>query len=311
MQAKPKLIRNDGKNMSFGISLGFFIGRGNVSCMQIEKVFNNNVVLAKTKEQSEMIAMGKGLGFQKKRGDSLDETKIEKKFVIQDDEPAQQLKTVYQDIPIEESDAVFAIVNKAENVLQQTFESNLYLTLADHIHFAIERTKEGYDLRNPLIWEVKKYYPREYGLGKESLDIIHSHTGLMLDKDEAASIALHFVNAQKEGQLMEDTIKITRIVEDVLTIVRLHFGTSFDEDSISYNRFLTHLQYFGQRVILGEQNDVAEDSFLLEQVQINYPKAYACTKKIAAYMEERYRFRISMDEKVYLTIHIQRLVQTK
>ncbi|SFP99404.1 transcriptional antiterminator, BglG family [Desemzia incerta] len=276
--------------------------------MRVKKVFNNNVVLAETKGQSEMIVMGKGIGFQKKSGDAIEEEFIEKKFVIQEDEPAEYLKAVYQTLPVEESDAVFAIVVKAEQDLQQTFDSNVYLTLADHIHYAIQRTAEGINLKNPLAWEVRRFYRREYELGKESLAIIEKYTGTALDADEAASIALHFVNAQKEGQLIEETIKVTRIVQDILNIVRLHFGIVFEEESISYNRFMTHLQYFSQRVVSKETYPTSQDTFLLEQVKSNYPDALKCTEKIAVYISESYQFQVSPDEKIYLTIHIHRVV---
>ncbi|WHZ32202.1 PRD domain-containing protein [Desemzia incerta] len=276
--------------------------------MRVKKVFNNNVVLAETKGQSETIVMGKGIGFQKKSGDAIEEEFIEKKFVIQEDEPAEYLKAVYQTLPVEESDAVFAIVVKAEQDLQQTFDSNVYLTLADHIHYAIQRTAEGINLKNPLAWEVRRFYRREYELGKESLAIIEKYTGTALDADEAASIALHFVNAQKEGQLIEETIKVTRIVQDILNIVRLHFGIVFEEESISFNRFMTHLQYFSQRVVSKETYQTSQDTFLLEQIKSNYPDALKCTEKIAVYIAESYQFQVSPDEKVYLTIHIHRVV---
>lgn len=276
--------------------------------MRVKKVFNNNVVLAETKGQSETIVMGKGIGFQKKSGDAIEEEFIEKKFVIQEDEPAEYLKAVYQTLPVEESDAVFAIVVKAEQDLQQTFDSNVYLTLADHIHYAIQRTAEGIHLKNPLAWEVRRFYRREYELGKESLAIIEKYTGTALDADEAASIALHFVNAQKEGQLIEETIKVTRIVQDILNIIRLHFGIVFEEESISFNRFMTHLQYFSQRVVSKETYQTSQDTFLLEQIKSNYPDALKCTEKIAVYIAESYQFQVSPDEKVYLTIHIHRVV---
>lgn len=276
--------------------------------MRVKKVFNNNVVLAETKGQSETIVMGKGIGFQKKSGDAIEEEFIEKKFVIQEDEPAEYLKAVYQTLPVEESDAVFAIVVKAEQDLQQTFDSNVYLTLADHIHYAIQRTAEGIHLKNPLAWEVRRFYRREYELGKESLAIIEKYTGTVLDADEAASIALHFVNAQKEGQLIEETIKVTRIVQDILNIIRLHFGIVFEEESISFNRFMTHLQYFSQRVVSKETYQTSQDTFLLEQIKSNYPDALKCTEKIAVYIAESYQFQVSPDEKVYLTIHIHRVV---
>jgi len=277
--------------------------------MKIEKVFNNNVVLAKAEDHSEIIVMGKGIGFQKRTGDSFDQALIEKTFVIQENDASDQLKVIYQDLPVEESDAILNIIQEAEIRLQHPFEANLYLTLADHIHYAIQRTREGISLTNPLTFEVKRFYRREYELGMISIGLIKQYTGVSLAPDEAASIALHFVNAQKEGQLIEETMKVTRIVQDILNIVRLHFGVTFDEESISYNRFITHLQYFAQRVVTGETFPSSPDTFLQEQVKASYPRAFACTDKIETYIASAHRFQVGMDEKLYLTIHIQRIVQ--
>ncbi|MGC4440847.1 CAT RNA binding domain-containing protein, partial [Streptococcus suis] len=44
--------------------------------MKIEKVYNNNVVQAKSSSGDEIILMGAGLGFQKRAGDELDESRI-------------------------------------------------------------------------------------------------------------------------------------------------------------------------------------------------------------------------------------------
>ncbi|MDK2780326.1 MAG: beta-glucoside operon transcriptional antiterminator [Trichococcus sp.] len=130
--------------------------------MKIGKVYNNNVVLAEAEDASEIIVMGKGIGFQKRTGDAIDKSLIEKTFVIQENDSADQLKAIYQDLPQEESDAIFKIIQEAETRLNHSFQANVYLTLADHIHYAIQRTKEGISLTNPLAFEVKKFYRREY-----------------------------------------------------------------------------------------------------------------------------------------------------
>ncbi len=46
--------------------------------MKIHKILNNNVVCTIKENNSEIILMGRGLGFQKKVGDTIDESKIEK-----------------------------------------------------------------------------------------------------------------------------------------------------------------------------------------------------------------------------------------
>lgn len=82
-------------------------------------------------------------------------------------------------------------------------------------------------------------------------------------------IALHIVNASQGGYNLNKTYQITHIVQDILNIVRLHFGLVYDENSLNYTRFVTHLQYFAQRM-LNEEIPNTGDDFLFEQVQLKY-----------------------------------------
>ena len=274
--------------------------------MKIDKVFNNNVVQVLGDKNEEIIVMGKGLGFQKKTGDEVDQELIEKRFILQDTDVASELSRVYTDLDSIEIELILAIINQGQKILEQTFDISLYIALADHLHYTIERTKEGLTLQNPLSWEVRKFYPREFQLGRDAIKLIKEKMGVELADDEAASIALHFINAQKDSGLLEKNRLISKIVIDILEIVRLHFGQIEDEESISYNRFVTHVQYFAQRVANGLVQG-KNDAFLYEQVKENYPHAFACTEKIKSYVVSAYDFPMSKDEQVYLTIHIQRL----
>ena len=276
--------------------------------MKIEKVFNNNVVQILGINNEEIIVMGKGLGFQKKPGDEVNQDLIEKRFILQNTntDMVGELSRVYVDLDSEEIDLVLEIIHQGQEKLGQTFDISLYIALADHLHYTIQRTREGLTLQNPLAWEVRKFYPEEFQLGKDTIELVKEKMTLQLADDEAASIALHFINAQKDGGLLEKNRLISKVVSDILEIVRLHFGEVRDEESISYNRFITHVQYFAQRVANGLVQG-KNDAFLYEQVKENYPHAFACTEKIKSYVESAYDFAMSRDEQVYLTIHIQRL----
>ena len=96
------------------------------------------------------------------------------------------------------------------------------------------------------------------------------------------------------------------IVVGISGILLLHFCYDLGDDSFSYNRFVTHLQYLAQRIVSGVSGG-KNDAFLYEQVKINYPESFICTQKIAAYIKTSYVFELSLDEQVFLTIHIQRL----
>lgn len=273
--------------------------------MQIEKVLNNNVVQA-LDNNVEYIVMGKGLGFQKRVGDLVDKEKIEKTFVLENTEAVEEWSRVYVNLPDAEMQVFLNILTFAEAVLQTKFDPSFFIALADHLHYVIERSREGASLQNPLAWEVRKFYPREYEIGKQALRLIAKDLEVQLADDEAASVALHFVNAQKDAGLHEKDRQMTQIVVGISEIVRLHFGYDLDEESFSYNRFMTHLQYLAQRIVSGVSGG-KNDAFLYEQVKLNYPESFVCTKKIATYIETSYAFDLSLDEQVFLTIHIQRL----
>lgn len=207
--------------------------------MKIEKVFNNNVVQILGINNEEIIVMGKGLGFQKKPGDEVNQDLIEKRFILQntDTDMVGELSRVYVDLDSEEIDLVLEIIHQGQEKLGQTFDISLYIALADHLHYTIQRTREGLTLQNPLAWEVRKFYPEEFQLGKDTIELVKERMTLQLADDEASSIALHFINAQKDGGLLEKNRLISKIISDILEIVRLHFGEVRDEESISYNRF--------------------------------------------------------------------------
>lgn len=273
--------------------------------MQIEKILNNNVVQAMDNDV-EYIVMGKGLGFQKKVGETVDKEKIEKTFVLENSETEAEWTRVYVDLSDGEMQVFLNIITFAEAVLQTKFEPSFFIALADHLHYAIERSREGISLQNPLAWEIRKFYPREYEIGKQALRLIANDLEVELADDESASVALHFVNAQKDTGLHEKDRQLTQIVVGISEIVRLHFGCDLEEESFSYNRFITHLRYLAQRIVSGVSGG-KNDAFLYEQVKVNYPESFICTQKIVTYIKSSYAFELSLDEQVYLTIHIQRL----
>ncbi|SHF16386.1 PRD domain-containing protein [Atopostipes suicloacalis DSM 15692] len=102
-------------------------------------------------------------------------------------------------------------------------------------------------------------------------------------------------------------------MHNILNVIRIYYGENFDEKSISYARFLTHIQYFAHRVVFGDQQG-GTDSFLYEQIQASYPKAFECVNRIKHYVKATHHFEMREDEQVYLTIHIERIMseqQTK
>ncbi|GIO24169.1 BglG family transcription antiterminator LicT [Oceanobacillus sp. J11TS1] len=275
--------------------------------MVIKQVLNNNVLLTTNKKNQEVVVMGKGLAFKKKPGDTVDSTKIEKTFILEDTGIANKLAELMKDVSGVYLDLSYKILELAKSHLTYKLDDYLYVALTDHLSFAISRHENGIDLKNPLLWEIRRYYKQEFQIALKALDIIEKETGARLAEDEAASIALHLVNSQLSGENMASAVQVTRMVNAILNIIKYHFKIEIDENSISYERFLTHLRFFAIRFIRREASDDTYDDFLYEQVKKKYTKAFECTERIATFITTDYNWEISNDEKVYLTLHIHRI----
>lgn len=278
--------------------------------MVIEKVLNNNVVISKNELGEEIICMGKGLAFQKKSGDTISEESIQKEFVLKDSFTTHQFQQLMADVPLEEVELVKQIVDLAEEKLNIQLSPNIYLTLTDHIHYAISRAKENIELPNPLLFETKKFYPKEYRAAKQALQLVEEKLGVTLPMDEAGFIAFHFVNSEQGNGDMQVTMAATKMVRDILSIISKFFGIAFDEDSLNYQRIITHLQFFTQRYLKDEASD-EKDEFLYALVQGKYPKAFRCVERINEYLIQTQQKEMGPGEQIYLTIHIQRVVTEK
>jgi beta-glucoside operon transcriptional antiterminator len=275
--------------------------------MRIDKVLNNNVVVTTNQHGQEIVVMGKGLAFQKKVGQEVDKQRIEKTFVLKDTGTSEKLNQLLQNTSDKYLDIASEIYDYARSKLPYKLNDYLYVALTDHISFAITRMKEGIQLKNTLLFEIRKYYKKEFEIGIHALTIIEQHTGIAMNEDEAASIALHLINSQLSGENMQMAVQVTDIVNKVLTIVKYHYKTELDENSINYERFLTHLRFFTVRFIRKEHIEETIDSFFYEQVQHKYEQAFQCAEKIAIFLQKNFNWQVTNDEMVYLTIHIHRV----
>ncbi|MFK4304415.1 beta-glucoside operon transcriptional antiterminator [Paenibacillus sp. RC254] len=276
--------------------------------MIIRQIFNNNVIRAENQVGHEFVVIGNGLGFKKKNGQRVDEEKIEKTFVLKSDKIPQKLIDLIGETSVEYLKVADEIVGNAKKEMGDIFSDNIYISLIDHIQFAISRYRKSVGLKNSLLWQIKKFYKKEFMIGMNALDMIHAQFGIHMDEHEASFIAMHFVNARQDGQGMKQTVEITEVIDDIFNIVTDYYQLALDETSFNYSRFITHLQYFAQRMLSNEQEQRASgDNFLYEQVKDKYTKAFQCTHLINQYLESKHESAMSIDEKVYLTIHIQRV----
>ncbi len=273
--------------------------------MVIQKVINNNVISAYDVNQQEIVIMGKGIGFKAHTGELIDESKIEKVFRIENENLSRQFQELLENIPLEHMQLTSDIISYAIKNLNVQLNQNIYITLTDHINFAIQRQSQGIQLKNALLWETKRFYHQEYLMGKYAVDLLNEKLGTEFTEDEAGFIALHFVNAEYNTTI-NDTFEMTNMIQKILELVRLEMGIEFDEESLHYERFITHLKFLAQRLYRHELLKDEEIEFA-RMMENKYPKEYECSKHIAEYIEKEYGSKIASEEIMFLAIHIKRV----
>ena len=107
---------------------------------------------------------------------------------------------------------------------------------------------------------------------------------------------------------MSHSKTMTKIIQGVLNIVKYHFSIVIDEESLDYERFVTHLKFFIQRTMHDQESRIW-DRTLMDMIRSQYGDSYRCAEKVAEYMRKMTPYEVSEEEVVYLTIHLQRLQQ--
>ena len=271
----------------------------------IEKVINNNIISAYEKSGAEVIVMGRGIGFKKKQGEVVPADQISKIFRIKSRTLTEQFKELLANMPLERVRISDEIISHAKDHLKLKLNQSIYVTLTDHINFAIERVSQGIEPQNALLWEIKRFYPQEFQLGIYALELIHDRLGILLPEDEEGFIALHFVNAEY-GTDIRDAVKFPDQMQAIVDIVERDLGILLDESSLHYERFMTHIKFLIQRIYRKELLS-SEDRELSLLMQRKYPREYQCSVKVAEYIMQATGSRLSEEEIMYLSVHIRRV----
>lgn len=274
----------------------------------IKKVYNNNVILAfENSSKKEVILTGCGIGFGKKPNDTIDDSKIEKKFVIQDNNFESKVNKLASEIPEEVFAVSSAIIEYAEKNLNTTLDEYIYISLTDHIYFALKRYKENLPIKNELLYELRRIHKKEYEIGKWAIEYINKTFNVNFLIDEAGFIAMHIINANYRESTNKSCL-IMNIINQILDIIKNYYSIEFIEDEINFDRLLTHLKFFAKRLIDKTESIDTNNNGLLEIVKVQYKESYDCVKQIKSFIEENYIYKVNDDEVLYLILHINRVI---
>ncbi len=277
---------------------------------RIQKVLNSSVVLVDDPVQGECIILDKGIGYGRKPGEEAVPTREARIFKPTQKGEMDKLIELLDSIDSSYLEATSLIVEYASAVLGAPLDEHVYVALTDHLHFATIRQQRGLILTNRIYWEIKSFYPREFRIGEYGLKVMKSVCGIELDAKEAANIAFHIINAEKGSDDQYHTGQATRMLEQILQIVNYSLVETPDENSMAYSRFLTHVQFFVQRVF--DKSMLSdEDLELYQKTSSQYPDSMNVAEKVRQFLEKQYHQLIPDEETAYLAIHIHRLMKKK
>lgn len=150
--------------------------------MKIVKSLNNNMVLVEDNRGKTRICQGKGIGFQKRAGDPVDESLIERSFVPETEDESSHFQQLFSEIPDEYWKLAEDVVEYARDKYSIQVSQRIILPLCDHLAGSVERYSRGVALENPMIWDIKRVYPKEYKVGQYALGLA--------DRSERTSLCL-------------------------------------------------------------------------------------------------------------------------
>lgn len=276
--------------------------------MIIKRILTNNAVVIDDENQQEKIVCGKGIAFKKRPGMEIDEISINQTFILEGGGEYSRFEQLLKDVPLEYLELSSEIINMAKLEFAKKFKDNVIITLSDHLYVAIKRCREGMTISNPLLWDIKNFYEIEYDIGLRALELIKNKFHIQLPNDEAEFIALHIVNVELDEDNMDHIFQVTKVIQEIMTIVKYHFHAEFDTSNVYYYRFITHLKFFALRLLKDNQFNEDEENELLDVVKDKYCTSYECVLKIKDFLEKKYNYTLQEDEIVYLTIHVHRVV---
>ena len=277
--------------------------------LTVIKALNNNMVLVRDSSGVEKICQGKGIGFQKRNGDRILRGQVERSYIPENELDRRHFQQLFSEIPDEYWEIAEKVVDYGREHYKIKVSDRVILPLCDHMAGSVDRYKKGTILANPMLWDIKRVYADEFQIGKYALEILNERFGVKMQEDEAAFLAYHFVNAELGSLPNVSPDSMAKLIGNVLDIVQESFQVTLNDEDWNYQRFVTHLKFFAARIVQRSGYQDEADDELFEELSERYRPVRNCVDRIADYILINYHYDLSMDERLYLLIHIQRVTK--
>lgn len=280
--------------------------RKEVIVIKIIKILNNNAFISQDDTGNEVVVMGVGIAFGKKNGQIVEPGNRYKIFSNINSKIIDRFKNVFSDIPEDYLEITERLIFVMEKEYGKKIDDIIYVSLTEHLHGAVERINKGIEVANPLLMDIKRLFKDEFEVGMLGVKEVNQRFDVAFSEDEAAYIAQHLINGQLDN--LVDINDMSKLMQEIINIIKFTFRIEFNEESIYYYRFVTHLKFFAQRVI-DKQIYTSENDDMFDLFKEKYVESYECVVKIDNYLSKNYHYHLNSDEQLYLLLHIEKITK--
>ncbi|WP_134683814.1 PRD domain-containing protein [Brevibacillus migulae] len=274
---------------------------------KIKKIISNNALLALDHSGYEVILLGKGIGFQRTKNDTIPHSDaIEKVFIPSSANNREAMLQLFSETGDELMTAINSYLEIVEKAFDQELSQQFVFSFIDHIAFAIKRIRQGIRIYNPFLHEVKNLYPLEYALAEKLLPLIKDKLDIELPEDELGFITLH-LRTIKSNQSIAEMTQFSQLITTLVELIEEELSITINKTSTDYARLVTHIRFAIDRA--QKQQGLGENHPLSALLQREYPVCYNLSYKLVKIMQNELKLDISEAEVSYLTLHIQRLAK--
>ena len=280
--------------------------RKEVIVIKIIKILNNNAFISQDDTGNEVVVMGVGIAFGQKNGQIVEPSNRYKIFSNINSKIIDRFKNVFSDIPEDYLEITERLIFVMEKEYGKKIDDIIYVSLTEHLHGAVERINKGIEVANPLLMDIKRLFKDEFEVGMLGVKEVNQRFDVAFSEDEAAYIAQHLINGQLDN--LVDINDMSKLMQEIINIIKFTFRIEFNEESIYYYRFVTHLKFFAQRVI-DKQIYTSENDDMFDLFKEKYVESYECVVKIDNYLSKNYHYHLNSDEQLYLLLHIEKITK--
>ncbi|WP_046215529.1 PRD domain-containing protein [Paenibacillus wulumuqiensis] len=270
--------------------------------MKIKKILNNNAVVVDDHGQ-EKIVMGGGISFEKGKNDIVDTQRIEKVFILEDQERYGYLQEMLQKLPEEEIAVSESIISHAEQELQVTFNEHIHIALTDHLSFALERLRSGMVIHNTLLEEIRLLYPAEFRIGLHARELISRRLQVDIPEDEVGYIAMHIHTARMNAGAQATAAGMAAIMKDIVEEIEYIVNQRLDRKSAAYERLMSQLK----SILQEHQQDL--DPEIIRIAIERYGTVYEQVQELSEQIDEEYGYTFTESQRVLIAIEVNRLLE--